>query len=934
MDNVRTYTFCRPFITQLVDDLQEHYLRKGADLSRLGIVFGGKRPQLFVQRELARRIGRPYFPPRFLTIDQLVGMIIERHERFTPTGDLDGSYQIFQIVREHTPELLQGRETFAEFLPWAKELLKFIDQIDLENVTDRALTNVEEIAKIGFAIPEDINRLLAHIVTIRRIYHGELRKAGQYSRGYQYRRAAELIGQTGLEEFDEFLFCNFFYFNRSEEAVVNMLHDRGQARFFFQGDQRRWPILGRLAKRHQWNITEGATVESPDFDLKLYAAFDVHSQVGVIRKILSGINEPEKTVIVLPTADHIVPLLSEISESVRDFNISMGYPLKRSSLYTLFELIFRAQRSRKDGRYYARDYLRVLLHPFCKNFRMGFDPEVTRIMAHKIQDILTGREEGRIAGSLFLELDEAEQCEEIYALVQEFAVRDYPEVRQEQLAADLRELHALLFRAWEGVRCFADFAVTMEEFLNRFIERSTLKRYPLNLNIANKIFQILEEFQATEFSREKFPQEELFKVFDQRISSEIVAFIGSPLKGMQLLGLFETRSLNFDHVIVMDVNEGVLPNLVVHEPLIPRDVMITLGLNRIELDEEIQRYQFMRLISSAKDVHLIYQQNREKERSRFVEELVWEDQKKTGALTGIEPCTPTFHIAPTAAVREVPKTPEMIAMLKEHSYSASSINTYLKNPLDFYHRYVLGLREAEDLLDEPEARQIGTFVHELLERVFRPFEKTKPVLDAAFMKDFQKQFDREFDARFARSMKSDSFLLRSVVRERLRRFLQHEQESKERQVEEILGLEQRFEDRITLAGEDIRFTYVVDRIDRLRDGTVMIIDYKTGGQNILPKKTVDWASVEPTREAIGEHVRSFQIPLYFHHLRKTYPDAKVNAALYNLRTLQIDALISGRMKDTYEQIDDAFMRLLSAVMAEILNPDIPFVEDLSQAGAW
>lgn len=934
MNNVITYSFCRPFIEQLADEIESGYIRRGADLSRLGIVFGGKRPQLFLQRELARRINGPFVPPRFLTIDQLVTMIIERHEVFKQTPDLDNSYLIYRIVREHTPELLNGREAFAEFLPWAKELMKFIDQIDLENVSDRDLTNIEEIAKIGFAIPDDINRLLAQIVSIRGIYHRQLREAGVYSRGFQYRRAATLVADTPLDDFDELLFCNFFYFNRSEEQLVNVLSQRGQARFFFQGDQRRWPILKRLAERHSWEIKEGATVETPQFDLNLYAAFDVHSQVGVIREILKGIDEPEKTVIVLPTADNIVPLLSEISGSVRQFNISMGYPLKRSSLYTLFELIFRAQQSRKEGRYYARDYLRVMLHPFCKNFRLSFDAEVTRIMAHKLQDTLTGREEGSIAGLLFLDPDQVLDCDEFFARVQEIVVADHPALSREQLAGDLAELHRYLFRIWEGVDTLSGFAAAIADFLQAFLRHSTLKRYPLNLNIANQIFLILEEFRSAEFSHEIFPQDELFKVFEQRISSEIVAFIGSPLKGMQLLGLFETRSLNFDNVIVMDVNEGVLPNLVIHEPLIPRDVMITLGLNRVELDEEIQRYQFMRLISSAKNVHLIYQQNKEKERSRFVEELVWEEQKKAQSFAGTEARVPTFHIAPTAAIREVPKTPEMVEMLRQHKFSASSINMYLRNPLEFYHRYVLGLQEAEDLLDEPEARQIGTFVHGFLEKVFRPYENRKPEIDAGFIKDFISQFEQDFEDRFSRSMKSDSFLLRSVVRERLRRFIQHEQESPDRQVEEILGLEQRFEDTISLAGHDIRFVYVVDRIDRLRDGTVMIVDYKTGGQNVLPKKTVDWDSVELARESIAEHVRSFQIPLYFHYLLKTYPDRKINAALYNLRTLDLDVLITDRTKASYEEIDGGFMRLLNAVMEEILDINVNFVEDRTHAEGW
>ena len=144
------------------------------------------------------------------------------------------------------------------------------------------------------------------------------------------------------------------------------------------------------------------------------------------------------------------------------------------------------------------------------------------------------------------------------------------------------------------------------------------------------MYDIVDEIRQAVFSEEPFPVEDLFKIFSEKIEREIVAFSGSPLKGLQILGLFETRALNFKHVIVMDVNEGVLPHVNLYEPLIPREVMISLNLDRLEQEEEIQRYQFMRLISSAKTVHLVYQESRDKERSRFVEELIWDAEKKCG----------------------------------------------------------------------------------------------------------------------------------------------------------------------------------------------------------------------------------------------------------------------------------------------------------------
>ena len=142
--------------------------------------------------------------------------------------------------------------------------------------------------------------------------------------------------------------------------------------------------------------------------------------------------------------------------------------------------------------------------------------------------------------------------------------------------------------------------------------------------------EIGDELKDCAFAEEIFEPRDLFKILDERLSSQMVAFSGSPLRGLQVLGLFETRALNFKNVIVVDVNEGLLPSLNIYEPLIPREVMIKLNLDRLELEEEIQRYGFMRLISAAQNVHLIYQQNSDRTRSRFLEELIWEQEERQG----------------------------------------------------------------------------------------------------------------------------------------------------------------------------------------------------------------------------------------------------------------------------------------------------------------
>ena len=770
-----TYSFCDSYLDKLHLYLKENYIDKDKDLSRLAIIFGGKRPALFVKRNLARELKTSFLPPRFFTIDEFITHTIEKKETFQVPKDLDSCYLLYQLTQKYTPHILQGREGFARFLPWTREILSLMDQLDLEHIPNDALKNIEANAQIGYDVPADINHLLESIVTLREAYHKECSAKKSYSRGFQYLHAAELIKDVTFDEFDEILFCNFFYFNCSEELIVKSLHSRGKATLLFQGDQRKWPVLERIGRNFNHSLVEGEAPETPQFHLKLHEAFDIHSQVAQVREILKDVFSLEDTVIVLPNPDQIVPLLSEIAPLVDEFNISMGYPLKRSSLYSLCTFMFDAQLSRKDKRYYTRDYLKVLRHPFVKNLTIGEDAAITRVLVHKIEEILIGKEKTDISGSSFIELSQLESSEELLELATDMLKRLKIKTRQADVRRVLKEIHTIFFGQWEETRDFQTFATCLERFLNILVDKSFMSHYPLNINIAQRMYDLKDELAHSTFHQESFAQEDLFHIFDNKISREIVAFVGSPLKGLQILGLFETRSLNFKNVIVLDVNEGSLPRLNIYEPLIPREVMISLNLDRLELEEEIQRYQFMRLLSSAENVHLVYQESKDKEKSRFVQELIWEHEKSHETSKTIPLIKPTFNVKVQPTEQVISKTPEMITFLKGHTFSASSINSYLRDPIEFYFNYVLGLRETEDLLDEPEARHVGTFLHELLEDLFKPYLGKKPKFDAKFRHQAVELFDQKFEDSFGRTMKSDAFLLKRVIGERFARFLDNEE---------------------------------------------------------------------------------------------------------------------------------------------------------------
>jgi len=916
MSKIITVPFTENFLPHVVDYVYRHYEEKNKDLSRLCLVFGGRRPSLFIKRDLARRIGKAFIPPRFFTIDEWMTYVAYGSEVPLQGSDLDHCYTIYQLAQSHCPWVTAGRESFAQFLPWAREILQFIEQLDLEDVPSDSLKSVREHAEIGFSVPEDINKLLMHLSTLRQAYHQELERTQRAPRGYQYFQASLRVDQCDLSPFDEILFCNFFYLHRTENIVIKSIYDRGQAVLLMQGDQRRWPALSRIAKTFGTPIIEGKEVKPTNFNLKIYEAFDAHSQAGLVNGILENITDRESTVIVLPDGDFLSVLLTAVGSQLEEFNISMGYPLKRSALYTLLNLCLEAQLRRKGGLYYTKDYLSLLGHPLVKGLDLGGNQGLIRVLTAKIQEVLKGEILTDSSGRLFLDPED---------IVHDEKLLDAVGIQSSTAMDMIQTIHQIFFGNFENIRSAYDLARALQNFVEFMQKHSTMDKYPFNDQITWRMQEIGDELKACAFAAETFDPRDLFKVLEQRLSSQMVAFSGSPLRGLQMLGLFETRSLNFKNVIVVDVNEGLLPNLNIYEPLIPREVMIKLNLDRLELEEEIQRYGFMRLISAAQNVHLIYQQNKDRTRSRFLEELIWEKEERSGAIGTVDIIRGAFEVSVGRKQRVIPKTKDMVDFLKSFRFSASSINTYLQNPYSFYCRYVLGLRIEDDLLEDPESRHIGIFIHDLLQEAFGGFIGKKPVLDAQFKKYFQKIYETRFAAVFGKAGRSDTFLMETVLKTRLERFLDQEALRCENEVKEVLYVERRFEDVINLNKNQVHLAYRVDRVDEMRDGTIMILDYKTGSMDPKPREIDD--NVALTREYILTQVKSFQMPLYVHYLRKQFPGRAINSALYHLRTMNTESFLDkDQMKDV-ERILNGYFKALDFIISEIYNLEMPFIDD-------
>jgi RecB family exonuclease len=922
MERVISIALNDDFIRRITDILQEDFVQKNVPLEKVAIVFGGKRPALFLKRELSRRLNGAYFPPVFFSMDEFIKEVVWRKRPAKMISSMDSSFRIYELARSSHPGLLGGsRDSFAAFLPWAEEINGFIEQLDLEEIDDDKLRQVQESAKIGFDTLKEVNFLLEDIVKLRKEFHASLKKEGALTRGMLYMSAAECAKDVNFDHFEAIIFCGFFYLHKTEQELVKELFKRGKARLIFQGDESEWEVLKDLSGIFSEPIKTNGPLRKKEPRINFYRGFDTHSQVGILREKLKELKNPEETVILLANPDALVPLVSEISSLGYDFNVSIGYPLKRSAVYSLFQAIFSAQLSRKDNAYYSRDYLDALSHPFLKNLNIT-SANVSRVAVHKVEEALTGTIENELAGEIFIRLDKVAGLRVLLEEVQDTLKHMDVKVSLDDIAMTFKELHQLAFGVWEDIGNFYEFCAAAEKVILALLKESPLEKYAPNLKVAQKIIELIEELRSGKFCREKFSKDELFRIFTGRLEREMVSFSGSPLKGLQVLGLLETRSLTFKNVIAMDVNESILPKLRIYEPLIPRDVMVSLGIERLEKEEEIQRYQFSRLISAAENVHLIYREDRQAIRSRFLEELIWKEEQKQGKVGVVRIPLYSFKIKALPRKAVAKKNKQMIEFLKKRLFSASSVNMYVSCPLAFYFRYCLGLSEKEDLFDEPESKDVGTFAHTLLEKTYKGFLNKKPVINERFEKLFFAEFEELFKKEFSRKMKSDSFILESILRNRMKKFLEREKERND--IEALLMLENRIPWRIKTKSGTFDFTAGIDRVDKLSDGSLLVIDYKTGGAE-MPNVNLD--ELKFCRKAIKDAVKSFQLPVYLWACREYFKTQDVRAALYFLRACEIKEYLQKSTPQKKEENLGACHKALSFILDEIVNPDVDFTAD-------
>ncbi len=864
----------------LIETIAAQLKMNGKDLSNVGVVFPGKRPAHFLRKELARRIGGSFIPPKIFSVDEFV-LSLSQVLHPEPVNDLEPIdavtllYQVHSDIKERL-----GGEYFAaldSFIPVGLKLFSELEELQLAKLSEKKIW--EELASLTYnrlsSLPEYYTRFYKIVVEKKYI-----------TRALRYTEVAEHIREIPLTEFTQLVVAGLFKLTHAEQIIFDELSKRPNALFVYQSDK----------------MEEG----KPEPEIHFYKASDTHGQVFALSAIIKKHLEEhmrldERSVIVLPTADALFPVIHQTLSLLppEEYNIALGYPMARTPvygfLYNLMELIC----TRQGERYSAEQYVKFILHPYTKNIRFDHRTDVTRILFHAMESMLTEDK-----SKILLKLEEIEQAEKVFSNVA-FAVSESGgEVTAGQLKEHLRNIHAHTIHALEHTAALKEFAHKCIEVLSFVYEHSTARMHPFFRPYAEALLQVFMKLEQSLAGSASFhDMDGYFNFLKQYVALQDVPFTGTPLRGLQVLGLLETRSLRFDDVYLLNANDNILPGGIGSDMLLPQQLREKLGLETRRDRDKLSEHYFHVLIRGAKRVHIFFEESGESDKSRFVEQLLWERQKLDKTYSSEKYIQSVRYKVKLAndVVPSIPKSEEAVAVLNGFVYSASALDMYLQCPIRFYYRYIMRLEEKEEASEDIDSQEIGKFVHEVLKKFYEPFLEKKldsSDLDTERMEQLAGEL---FVEKFGAEPAGAAYILKRQILRRLKAMLNEYQKEVLETSEVIL---KRLEEKISIQTLGVKFEGRIDRIEQ-RGSTVVILDYKTGARPV--KAPINFSKLNiDERESWSEAVTSLQLPMYL-------------------------LLYSVRKGIAVEQIVPAYVYLGENRLSK--ESEVPFLEDAAERAA-
>ena len=905
------------FLNKIITEL----LAQNTDLSVFNIILPGKRPLVFIKRILEEKQYSGMLP-NFFTIEDLIKDISDKQ----PVQGIALWLFSFEVYRE-----IQPSEDFANFLKWFPTILKDWDDILKFSDSDKAVLEYmfddEQIKNWSenLEIREDgsLRKFLnfwQKMNLFLPLLKQKLNEKNWATSGMIHESAKSKIEEYAQMTESKFVFCGFNAFTPVEEKLVRNLMQWDKAQSFFQADQyyinderqEAGKFLRIIKTWKEFTETRNFNWIESDFaqpkNIKVYEVSGNITQAKVLPEIFAEIDDENlsKTAVVL-LDENLLPTCLDAMSSVQHLNITMGFPLKNLGFSNAMKQLFYLQKQleKKDSSYYYNDVLSVLEE--LPNDEI--DQQIILDFKAKI-----------------------EQRNIVYISKKQF----------NEFLSDLSYFN--LFVKPLSVNQFIDELIAFCYQL-KFRELDDILYE--NISHFEKSFKIIKN-QLSPYSFE-VKMETLEVLINQLVNSETIDFQGEPLQGLQVMGLLETRLLNFENIILLSTNEGKLPLGNSQNTYLPFDVRQHFNLHTFLENDSIYAYHFYRLLQDAQNVHLLFNALSSGvntgEKSRFITQIEIEDKHHEIENIIIENSSEPIN----KQIIQIEKSSSVLQKLEQWKtrVSPSHLTSFIYNPIDFYLTKILGTRETSEMEEELSQRSYGNLVHYALQIIYeKHLGKLLSVNDLEFsnqqLVEVLNQAIIKLNHQIDLYEKGMNFIHKSIAERVVRTILEVDKKLiAEGNTLEILSVEGNFENIDYYLNDDktdkVSFYGFIDRIDRL-NGKLRIIDYKTAKtKNLLIKEPKKEEEAEKLEQLFfrDDFKQAMQLSIYAYAVlnENKYPDNFVECGIWSfaeankgVQNLQI----YGNEEISRQSLVNP-MKWVKNVITEILNPESDFVEEVKQS---
>lgn len=932
---------------KFIDKIANFLYEEQTDFAHLTIVLPSERAKKYLASAIVSKYNKPIFAPKMITMDQWV-------KSYSPEAVIDKTRALLQLFAIQLKEAKTEEDrSFDEFLSWGTILLSDFNEIDRylldANEVFKNLADIKEIEQWSFnneeltesqkRFMEFWDRLPGYYKALNEVLS---KKESCYS-GKSFKVLAENIDLLFKEDKSQrFLFAGFNALSKAELTIIRQLEQMGRATVILDADEFYLKDKNHEAGRFLRELSEKLDGKKLDFVDNRLATKPMHvemiecaqntGQVKVAATILENSTKEEidETLLLLADESLIGSIIKNLPKKIGKANITLGLPIRNTALRTWVDLIFSIQENKKRFKtkwIYFTDLQNFWNHPF-------------------LLSILSKKEKDKLI------LAEAEIVKYNRIFVDP-AKLDIGELAQSLLDGLIIDWNTDWKSAMISVRGMNDLIYRNLDVEFAF-EKAVIQCFDATLvDFQNCVEEGLPEMSLKSFKH----------LFNQHWGMKSIAYHGNPTKGLQIMGLLETRALDFKRIICVGMNEGNLPPTNIIQTMIPMDLRRYLGLPTPREKQGLFAHHFYRLLHHCDELFVTYSTATEaigsNEPSRYLMQLEMELSRLNPNVV-VNKRTYSLDVKRENEVKEIAKTEEIKLRMDElfaQSTSASMIKKYLECPLDFYFRYVMDFGEQESVEEEIENSTFGSFIHETLEELYTPFarfnkegEKVVPAptnitsfdvekmleeFKLVIYQKFMKHFNSDKDA----FLKGKNYLSYQMAIDLTQRFLKSEVQFLAKQTEKVFieSLEREYtaEIEVEVGSEKkkVKLRGFIDRVDSIGN-KIRIIDYKSGkvADDDVKFKTTD-KNIEMTIDSLKSRKHVLQLLNYvflynFNHQQIAEPSIISFVSGQNKPfTLQTSAF-------NLPQMVEDFPIYLGKILEDIYDDEVAFTHDFSKMHSY